>query len=54
MVCVLPKDGVCFPFTGGETKSKVNAAIFEGSRVFVNAFQKLTARVKHGSPYCLL
>lgn len=44
MVRVLPKDGVSFPFPGYEKQNNVDATILKGSRVIVNAFQKLTAR----------
>ena len=44
MLCVLPKDWVCFHCTGYEKQNNVHATILKGSRVIVNAFQKLTAR----------
>ena len=36
---------VSFSFTCCEKQSKVDATIFEGLQIFVNAFQKLTARL---------
>jgi hypothetical protein len=39
MVCALPKDGVYVLFTWCEKQRKFSVAIFEGSWVFVNAFQ---------------
>jgi len=38
MVCALPEDDVCIPSSGCVKQNKINAAIFEGFREFVNGY----------------
>lgn len=47
MVCVLPEVGVYILFSSCGAQDKINAGIFEGSRVFVNAFHRNSS---HDSP----